>query len=363
MKIAFLAAANSIHSVRWIKYFVERGHEVSWISLAPPIPEAEEIVKRVTFHEITPSPLPDISGRFALRHLFRASRAFRRIVAHTQPDLMHIHSVGTYGLIADMSGFRPMVLTAWGSDVLLGPRSLLKRMLLQKILRNADMITTDGDNTEVAMIELGARPQIIHKILFGTDVKKFAPAGERKQGETITIISLRSLEPVYDIETLIRAASLALKKNPHLRFLIAGGGSERERLEALARELGLGADRVSFLGKVRNDGLVPLLQSADIYVSTSLSDSGLSASTAEAMATGLPVLVSDSGDNRAWVASEYIFPLHDAGRLAEQILNLASQETTRREIGERNRTIIVEKNNYYAEMEKMECLYELLLSK
>ena len=35
MKILFLAAADSIHSHRWVRFFAEKGHEVHWVSLVP----------------------------------------------------------------------------------------------------------------------------------------------------------------------------------------------------------------------------------------------------------------------------------------------------------------------------------------
>jgi glycosyltransferase involved in cell wall biosynthesis len=57
-------------------------------------------------------------------------------------------------------------------------------------------------------------------------------------------------------------------------------------------------DFVQFLGRIPHEAMPDLLTQADIYVSTSLSDAGISASTAEAMACGLPVIVTDTGENR-----------------------------------------------------------------
>ncbi len=98
----------------------------------------------------------------------------------------------------------------------------------------------------------------------------------------------------------------------------------------------------------------------DVYVSTSLSDAGLAASTAEAMACGLPVVITDFGDNRKWIEdgeSGFIVPLKDPKALAEKIIYLLKNKDIRREFGMRNRKIIEEKNNYYREMEKMENSY------
>jgi len=109
-----------------------------------------------------------------------------------------------------------------------------------------------------------------------------------------------------------------------------------------------------------------MLNNADIYVSTSLSDSGLAASTAEAMASGLPVIVSDSGDNRQWVDDNkggFVIPLKSPEILAEKIIYLLKNKTLLKSFGEYNRKIIEERNNYHKEMGKMEKLYEEITKK
>ena len=119
MKIAFLAGANSIHSIRWIKYFSDKGHKIIWISLAPPITEATELIKKVNFYEIKPSPLADINGKLAIFYLPLTVKKVRKILKNEKPDIFHVHSIGTYGLVGALSGFHPLILTAWGSDILL----------------------------------------------------------------------------------------------------------------------------------------------------------------------------------------------------------------------------------------------------
>jgi len=114
LKILFLAASNSIHSVRWIKYFYEKGHEIIWVSLAPPIDEAKELISsakiqtssnnpNIKYYEIKPSPLSDINGSFAIRYLPSAVYQLKKIIQKEKPDLMHIHSAGTYGLVGALS--------------------------------------------------------------------------------------------------------------------------------------------------------------------------------------------------------------------------------------------------------------------
>ncbi len=364
MTLCFLAAANSIHSVRWIKYFNERGHKIVWVSLAPPIPEAAAIIPKIRFYEIKPSPLNDINGRFALCHLPFALRQVKKIIKNELPQLLHIHSAGTYGLIGALSGFHPTILTPWGSDILL--TSIFKKPLIRYVIRKMDSFTCDGENTFQKLVEFGANPEKIKIIRFGTDVEKFKPSLEnRKQkieNRIVKIISLRTLIPIYDIETLVKAAAIVVKTAPETKFVIVGDGEQKEYLEQIANRLGLiDSGIVKFIGKINNDLLPSYLQSADIYVSTSLSDSGLAASTAEAMASGLPAIVTDSGDNKKWVEENkggFVIPLKNPEILAKKIVYLLRNPNVRKSFGEYNRKIIEEKNNYYKEMGKTERLYE-----
>ncbi len=362
MHIAFLAAANSIHTIRWIRFFAERGHTITWISLAPPIPEAKELVEKTSFFEITPSPLADLHGARGMLYLPGAVMKIRKILADKKPDVLHLHSAGTYGLVGALAGFHPSVLTPWGSDILL--TSPLKKPLIRFVVRSADAYTCDGENTLKKLVAFGASEKNIHFIRFGTDTRIFTPnGGIQEKGKTV-VVSLRSLEPLYDIETLIRAAAIVSKRNTTVVFRLAGEGSERPRLEALAQELGLtDSGVVRFIGRVSGDALVNTLRSADIYVSTSLSDSGLASSTAEAMACALPVVVSDSGDNREWVKENengFVVPLRDPQALAEKITWLAEHAPERKAFGVRNRALIEEKNDYMREMGKVETIYETI---
>lgn len=366
MKICFLAGANSIHSVRWIKFFAERGHEIVWISFAPPIPEAEELAKKTRFYEIKPSPLSDINGLFALRYLPFAVRQFRKILKDEKPNLLHIHSAGTYGFAAALANFHPAVLTPWGSDILLG--GLVRKLVLMFVAGRADAYTCDGENTFQKLIGLGAEREKIHLIRFGTDIEKFRPIQYKDftsprglaKSQKLKVVSLRSLIPIYDIETLIKAAAIVIKETPGIEFIIAGNGYQREYLESFAANFRV-SQTLKFIGKINNEELPALLQSADIYVSTALSDSGLSASTAEAMATGLPVVVTDTGDNKEWVDNEFVIPIKSPEILAQKLITLIKDEKLRTVQGARNRQIIEEKNNYAVEMTKIEKLYENII--
>ena len=297
----------------------------------------------------------------------------KSLIKSISPDILHAHFVTNYGFFGAWCSFNPFVITAWGSDVLNVPEarliSMVKKLFAKCALKKADLITCDAEHVKNAMRILGVAPEKIILVYFGVDTRKFGP-GEKSEElrvklgiyDSPTVISLRNLEPLYDIETLIRSLPLVLKEVPESQFLIAGKGSEEKRLKELAESLGV-SDNVKFVGFIQNDELPQYLSTVDVYVSTSLSDAGIAASTAEAMACGLPVIVTDVADNKKWVdngVNGFVVPVKDPKSLAEKIIYLLQNEDIRKKFGKVNRKIIEERNNYYKEMEKMEDIYKEL---
>jgi len=151
---------------------------------------------------------------------------------------------------------------------------------------------------------------------------------------------------------------------PNAKFIIIGTGTEENTLKKLTRRLNL-SNSVEFLGYISNIDLPKYLASSDIYVSTSLSDGGLATSTAEAMACGLPLVVTDFGDNSKWINNEingYLVPLKNPKILAEKIVLLLKDPDNRTLFGQRNREIAVDKLDLHKGMNKVEAIYEELVN-
>lgn len=360
MKLCFLAGANSIHSKRWIKYFADKGHEVHWLSLGIGI---DEVIDNTEFYLIKKFPLK------VLRPLFYAI-SVKKILNKIKPDILDVHQVWIDGIVGALSGFHPLIITPWGSDVLIAPKSKLKKPLIKFALKKADLITCDGENTKEAIVDLGINPQKIRRICFGVDIKKFKPEpkdenlkSKLKVANSPIVISLRGLEPLYDLGTLIKAIPLILKEVPNTKFIIAGDGVQKNELINLAQYLNA-FDSIKFTGKIPNEEMPKYLNLADIYVSTSLSESGLAASTAEAMACELPVINTNTGDIELWIKNGeggFVIPVKKPEILAKKIIYLLRNDEERMKFGKVNRKIIEERNNYYREMDKMENIYKNLV--
>jgi glycosyltransferase involved in cell wall biosynthesis len=356
LKICFVANGQSIHTQKWVSYFAKRGHDVHLVTFDRTDPIEGVAVHNLGYHS-------------KLAYPFRISDV-KKAVKMVAPDVLHAHFVSHYGVYAALTGFRPFVLTAWGSDVLIEPkRSMIKRYFVKYALKKADVITCDAEHVKEAMARLGIEPEEISLIRFGIDTQKFRP-GERSE-ELLTklgldgspaVISLRNLEPLYDVESLVRAVPLVLKEAPETKFVVVGRGSDENRLKNLAESLRVSGN-IKFMGFISNDELPRYLIAMDVYVSTSLSDAGIAASTAEAMACGLPAIVTDVADNRRWVKdgeNGFVVQVKDPQALAQRIICLLKNVDMRKQFGKANRKVIEENNDYYKEMAKMEDIYQEL---
>lgn len=361
MRICYLAPGNSIHSYRWIKYFAQQGHEVHWLSLDP---FSAGTIPGVILYDLS-------EGRAGILSIVRCALRIRKLVHTLAPHVIHAHSAAIYGFMGAVANFHPLVVTAWGSDILVNGKSSLKRPIVKYILRAADVVTCDAEHMISAMERLGRDRGRTTLIRFGVDSSRFKPAARDAElreylgiGDAPAVISMRNFYPVYDIQTLLRAVPRVLARVPTAKFVLVGTGPQEEELKGLATTLNLDAS-VKFVGKLASEDLPKYLASMDVYVSTSLSDAGIASSTAEAMACGLASIVTDSGENRLWITDGldgYVVPVGDPGPLADKIVALILDADLRRRFGERGRRVIEERNDYAKEMAAMGRIYAQLAS-
>ena len=366
MKLCFIGT-DSLHVLRWIKYFVDKGHEVSLITFSDVTKLPFEGVRIINLESY------DFLNPKNIIRVYQLIKKVKKILKEIKPDIIHVHQISSLAYIVPFLKFHPYVLSAWGTDILLRPNMKKSYSLLaSNTIKKADLLHCDGVKTWKAFENLGASLNKIVKIYFGVDTDNFdSTKGSvefKKKIETeqsIMIISTRQLSSIYNIETIIRAIPIVIKEIPDTKFIIGSSGPQKEELEKLTSDLNVSENTI-FTGRISDENFPHYVASADIYVSTSLSDAGLSSSTAEAMACGLPVIVTEDPDNRYWIkngVNGFIIPTKNPEILAEKIVELINNKKLRQEMGARNRKLIVEKNNYFIEMGKMEKVYNNLIKK
>jgi L-malate glycosyltransferase len=366
VRLYIFSDTAALHTRRWARWFALRGHEVHVISLNPDgLPGYDPAVANSIWRPWFGNALPERLLKVPIV-LARLRACFKQF----PPDIVHAHSAGGYAWMARLCGFHPYVVTPWGTDLLVDiQHSRVNRWLTRQALRHASMVTTDGFHFVDILRGLGVSEERIMVHTFGTDINLFSP-GPDKDGrvalgacEGPVVISTRTLNPVHDVETFIRSIPLVHAAFPDARFVVVGDGNNRVRLESLAADLGVGG-ATRFTGFVDEAHMSRLLRSADVYVSTSLMDAGLAGSTAEAMATGLPVIQTNNSDNAYWTPSGeggFLFPNGNPDALAASITRLLKDGDIRRKMGISNRRKIVDEYNMDTQMSRIEAEYVRLI--
>lgn len=345
MRIATLSNAAVFHTVRWVRHFRDRGHEVRVWSLESPAPGFEC------------TPLPNLPLPGVLRYPL-ATPALARALREFRPDVVDAHYVPNYGLLGVLAGVRPLSVSAWGSDLLLAAgRSHFQRARARHVLASAQLVLTDGENLARAAASLGAPESTLRMVPWGVDRKRFRP-GVREPG---LLLSTRMHETVYDLPTVLRAAAEVMRTRPEATLAIAGEGSLRGSLERLAADL-LPAGRYRFLGRLSPESLADWLGRAELYVSSSLSDS-TSVSLLEAMSAGAVPVVSDIEGNRPWVRdgdSGRLFPPGDSAALARAIEGALSDDAWRARARAQGAAEIAARGDWHVNLARIEALFEAL---
>ena len=271
----------------------------------------------------------------------------RRILRETQPDVVHAGPIQACAWLVARAGFDPLVSMSWGSDLLDEGRFGLGRWQAAAALARTSVLLADCDAVRRRAVALGMNPDRVIVFPWGIDLERFRPgrvaAVRRRLGweQAVVLLSLRAWEPRYGVDTVLEAFLRAARTVPELRLILGGDGSLRPQLIDRIEQSGL-ADRIWLPGYVTYDDLPMLYHTADMYVSGSLSD-GSSVSLLEAMACGLPAIVTDIPGNREWAAAgdaAVRFPPGNVFSLAGLLREAPDRMAELQEIGRRGRAAV-----------------------
>jgi glycosyltransferase involved in cell wall biosynthesis len=346
VRIATLANASVVHTRRWVEHFRARGHDVRVWSL-------EAGPKDLGVRRLPHAPLPG-----ALRYPL-AAPALARELRDFRPEIVDAHYVPNYGLLGALAGARPLVVSAWGSDLLVDAvRDPLRRARARFVLMRADRVIADSANLAAAARDLGCPAQRVLEIPWGVDPARFRPAEEREPG---LLLSTRMHERVYDLPTLLDGVAPVLASHARTRLVIAGDGSLTRELEAHAARV-LPAGRYEFVGRLDAGRMAEWMGRAEIYLSASRSDS-TSVSLLEAMSSGAVPVVSDLEGNREWVVDgdgARCFVPGEAGSLAKSLTLALDDPAWRERARARNLRMIEERGSWPENMRRIEDVFESL---
>ena len=208
-------------------------------------------------------------------------------------DVLHIFSASYFSFVLAPT---PAILAArlYGKRAVLNYRSGEAEDHLRKWRRTAlptiglvdEIVAPSGYLVDV-FAQFGFRARSIFNIV-ETERFRFRERAPLRP----VFFSNRNFEPLYNVECTLRAFHLVQQRYADARMVVAGDGSQRSRLEALARELQL--RNVEFIGRVEPARMPELYDAADIYLNSPNIDN-MPGSIIEAYASGIPVVTTNAG--------------------------------------------------------------------
>lgn len=280
----------------------------------------------------------------------RARGTIGRALVALRPDVLQTHLVraNLWGRhAAHYEGGPPVVCTLRGIEEYFTDGSLLARIVRQVERRTASRVAryvAVSDGVRAAAIEhLGLPPALVTTIRNAVDLSPFETLPDRGEArarlglsaDAVVAGTVSVLEPRKNVGLLLEVIAIVRRRHPAipLTVVIIGDGPERAALERQAADSGL-AYVVRFVG-FRSD-VSSLLPALDLFLLTSRGE-GLPRAVMEAMACGVPCVVTDVGGNREAVQhgrDGFVHPLSDVEGLAASAASLVADAGRRRDFGE-----------------------------
>jgi len=372
MKTLYFSRNYTPHDFRFLNSLSKTEHEIFYLKL--------EANQRHIEDRSVPENIQQIlwaggQREFRWSDLPRLVIDFRRVMKSIEPDLVHAGPIQTCAFIAALSGFQPILAMSWGYDLVMdADKSAWMRWVTRYTLKRSAFFTSDANVSRDKAVLFGMNPEKTVIFPWGTDIEHFVPKPDqgrktkdrkpsatvhRPQSKGITLFCSRSWESNYGVDVLAKAFVKVARVNPDVNLLLLGGGSQGTKIRQILMNGGM-MERVHFGGQVGQRDLPRWYHMADIYISPSHVD-GSSVTLMEALASGLPCLVSDIAGNKEWVedgVNGWLFRDGDVDDLAEKILFAIKSRRSFKKIGAAARQTAEEKADWKKNFGKLLQAYE-----
>jgi len=266
----------------------------------------------------------------------RLLNSLKEIIKKIQPHLIQAGPLQTCAFLVALTGFKPLISTSWGYDLLQDVnRSEFHRWITQYVLKRSTVMVGDCLTIRRIAVSLGMPDQQIITFPWGVDLQHFSyhPMPVEKNGQApFTLLSTRSWEPIYGVDTIAKAFVLANQQRAGMRLVMLGNGSQASVLHHILEKA---KNQVFMPGQIQQNDLPHYYHQSDVYLSASHSD-GTSISLLEAMACGRPVIVSDIPGNQEWVepgVQGWLFAEDNHEHLSDAIIMAFDQRSQLQEMG------------------------------
>jgi glycosyltransferase involved in cell wall biosynthesis len=220
----------------------------------------------------------------------------RELVREARADVVHAHGfkADIYAYLAMRGSGVALVSTChtwYDTDWMVRLYGRLDRFVLRRYAR----VVAVSDEVRARLLKAGVREERIRIVRNGIDLRPFAAAkaalrAEIGDAEIVGLVGRLAWEKGVDI--FLRAAARVLLEFPEVRFVVAGDGPDREKLEGMIEELGIEGS-VTMLG--RREDMGGVYASLDVVVSASRQE-GLPMAILEGMASGRAMVATAVGE-------------------------------------------------------------------
>ena len=361
MRILYFTRDYTPHDHRFLTALAQTEHQVYYLQLE----------KRG--HSLEDRPLPPeidqvhwSGGRapVSMRDGPRLRHELKSLLRRLKPDLVQAGPIQRSAFLVALAGFKPLLSMSWGYDLLIdAERNTWWRWATRFTLKHSAVLVGDCQTIRQKAIAYGMADDKIHTFPWGIDLQTFTvPEVPPQPTGGFTLLSTRSWEPIYGVELIANAFVQAARKDPQLRLIMLGNGSQAARLHQTFQRGGV-LDQVLFPGQVSQAELPRYYHMADLYIGASYSD-GTSISLLEALACGRPALVSDIPGNCEWIipgVNGWLFPGGDAQALEKAILTAQEQRLKFAEMGRAARSLVERHADWKMNFPKLLLAYEAAL--
>jgi glycosyltransferase involved in cell wall biosynthesis len=309
---------------------------------------------------------------------WQSYRDIKRVLRKFRPDVVHTHSAkgGVLGRLAATSlGVPAVVHTVHGAPFHpyqgRGARALF-RWCEWYAARKCHALVSVADAMTDLLVEARVAPREKFTTIYsGMEVEPFLAADEHRDAmrrelgfasEHVVIGKIARLFHLKGHEYVIDAAAHVVSRCPHVRFLLVGDGTLREKFERQIASAGL-IKHFHFTGLVPPDRIPAFISAMDILVHASLRE-GLARALPQALIAGKPVVSFDidgarevviPGETGCLIAPRQVAPLADA------LVELANDAALRRRLGQRGRELFTEQFRHETMTRQLRQLYQRLL--
>ena len=360
-RILLLADINSEHTQKWAIGLANSGYKIGVFSFSPPRSKWFEQYNIECLHKY--SIVKSSNRLWAKLAYVTFLPKLKAVIKEFKPDILHAHYASSYGLLGALSGFHPYIISVWGTDIMKFPhKNVLTKQIIKYNLKSADAVCATSHTLKKHIHRLINKE--VEVIPFGVDLSEFVNKSLQKNDSVFTIGCVKSLEKIYNINSLI--VSFAELKNKYpgkkLKLVIVGEGSERERLQHLVEELHLN-EEVVFEGKLLHHLVADKINELDVLVNLSEYES-FGVSVIEAMACEVPVIVSEAEGLMEVVEDQKngsIVSYNNITQIVNALEQLMLNKNLRKVIGT-NAAARVRKNyNWFNNLNQMMSVYDRVL--